>query len=274
MVMGPTHAVSGAVAWLAGAGLVTSQLGYRQSPAELAVYTAVCAGAALLPDLDCSGAVLKNKGGATVARTFGVVSLFAAECVEKLSLGIYKLTRTKRDGKRTNGHRTFTHTWIFAALVTLGITQLVSSFPKPAVISILFVMLGLAMRGLMAEWAAERGWITITLMSLTGAIVAAQVLPPGNYPLLGIAMGVGCVVHTFGDMITRAGCPVLWPIPIFRETWYEFGLPDAIAIKAGGKFEKAFLLPMLFVAACAAVLWQVPGRAEFLTSLVDSVASG
>lgn len=272
MVMGPTHAVSGAVAWLAGAGLVTSQLGYRQSPAELAVYTAVCAGAALLPDLDCSGAVLKNKGGATVARTFGVASLFLAECVEKLSLGIYKLTRTKRDGKRTNGHRTFTHTWVFAALLTLGVTQLVAAFPRGAVIGILFFMLGLAMRGLMAEWAAERGWITITLMSLTGAIVAAQVLPADNYPLLGIAIGVGCVVHTFGDMITRAGCPVLWPIPFFRETWYEFGLPDAIAIKAGGKFEKAFLLPALFVAACGAVLWQLPGRAEFLGSLADLVS--
>jgi Predicted membrane-bound metal-dependent hydrolase (DUF457). len=97
------------------------------------VYTAVCAGSALLPDLDVSGRVFRNRGGATAARTFGVVSLFLAECVEKLSLGIYLLTRTKKDPRRRNGHRTFTHTLVFAILIGALISLLVGPLGKPFV---------------------------------------------------------------------------------------------------------------------------------------------
>lgn len=259
MVMGPTHAISGAVAWLAGAGVTTSLLGRPQTPAELAVFTAVCAGSALLPDLDCSGKVTANRGGATVARTFGVVSLFLAECVEKLSLGIYSITRTKKDGKRRNGHRTFTHTWVFAALLGVGLTLLARRYGEPVVIGALFFTVGLAVRGLMADWARKSGWLLTTLVSISATILALQSLPDGvDHSLLGAAVGVGCLVHTLGDMITRAGCPVLWPVPIKCETWFEFSLPDKIAVRAGGNFERGALLPTLTVAAFIAAIWQVP----------------
>ena len=259
MVMGPTHAMSGAFAWLAGAGLTTSLLGRPQTTTELAVYGVVCAGSALLPDLDCSGKVTANRGGATVARTFGIVSLFLAECVEKFSLGVYLLTRTKKDGKRKNGHRTFTHTWVFAVFIGLGIAWLAGRFGKPVVISVLFLTVGLGVRGLMAEWARSSGWLLTTLVSISATILALQVLPEGiDYSLLGAAVGVGCFVHTLGDMITRAGCPVLWPIPIKRQLWFEVSLPDRIAVRAGGSFERTALLPLLTVAAVIAAIWQMP----------------
>ncbi len=271
MVMGPTHALSGAVAWLAGAGLTATLLDHPQSPTELAVYTAVCAGSALLPDLDCSGKVTTNRGGATVAHTFGVVSLFLSECVEKLSLGIYWLTSTKQDGKRTNGHRTFTHTWVFAALVTLGVTWLATTYGKPAVIGTLALTVGLAVRGLMADWAKRSGWLLTTLVSASATILALQLLPAGlNYPLLGYAVGAGCVVHTFGDMITTAGCPVLWPVPVGRQLWYEFALPDPIAVRAGGIVERAALLPLLTLGVLAAAVYQVPAFREFLLGLIPA----
>ncbi len=271
MVMGPTHALSGAVAWLASAGLTASLLGRPQTPTELAVYGVVCAGSALLPDLDCSGKVTSNQGGATVARTFGVVSLFLAECVEKLSLGIYLVTRTRKDGKRTNGHRTFTHTWVFAALMTVGVTWLATRYGKPAVIGTLFLTVGLAVRGLMAEWARKSGWLLTTLVSVSATVLAVQVLPgTKDYDLLGAAVGAGCVVHTVGDMITRAGCPVLWPIPIGRELWFEFSLPDPIAVRAGGAFERAALVPLLTIGAFVAAAWQVPALREFVMALIPA----
>src|SRR3954470_4865744 len=86
-MMGPSHALSGAAAWLAGSWALDHFAGYGQSPLAIAVGTAVCAGGALLPDLDLSGKVTRNQGGATVARTFGVFSLFVAEVIEKISLG-------------------------------------------------------------------------------------------------------------------------------------------------------------------------------------------
>src|SRR5688572_395129 len=95
-MMGPSHALSGAAAWLAGSWALDHFADYHQSPLQVAVGTAVCAGGALLPDLDMSGRVTSGKGGATVAHTFGRVSLFVAEVIEKVSLGAYNATKMKR----------------------------------------------------------------------------------------------------------------------------------------------------------------------------------
>jgi membrane-bound metal-dependent hydrolase YbcI (DUF457 family) len=269
MVMGPTHAVSGALAWLAGAGLIESVLGRPQSSTELVVYTAVCAGSALLPDLDCSGRVTANRGGATVARTFGVASLFIAECVEKFSLGVYLLTRTRKDRKRTNGHRTFTHTWVFAGLLGYGVTLLAARYGKPAVVAVLFLTVGLAVRGLMADWARRSGWLLTTLVSASATFLALQVLPAGpDYSLLGVAVAAGCLVHTIGDMITKAGCPVLWPVPVGPRLWFEFSLPDPIAVRAGGNFEKAALMPLLTIGTVVAAVYQISDVRDLLATLL------
>jgi membrane-bound metal-dependent hydrolase YbcI (DUF457 family) len=273
MVMGPTHATSGAVAWLAGGGIVTTVLGYQQSPAEVAVYTAVCAGAALLPDLDVSGKVFRGRGGATAAQVFGVVSLFIAECIEKLSLGIYLLTRTNRDPRRRYGHRTFTHTLVFAVLVGVAVSLLVTRFGRPVVIGTLFITLGLAVRGLLAEWAKRNGWLVTTTASAAVTALAFHGLPADGYPLLGVAVGAGCLVHLLGDMITHHGCPLLWPVPIRRRTWYMLTTPDPISVRAGGWFERLVLLPGLTIAAGAAVAWQVPAVADLVHSLTDSFQS-
>ncbi len=253
MVLGPTHAISGAAVWLAGSWAAEHYLSYHQSLFELAIGTAVCAGAALLPDLDCSGRVLANKGGATVAHTFGVVSLFLAECVEKFSLLVYKLTRLKKDPQRHNGHRTLTHTWLFNAGLGVGVAELCQHFGKPAAVSVLFFTLALAIRGLMSSSAKSAGWIIVTALAGLAAYQAVHVLPSDRgYPLLGLSVAAGGVIHVLGDMITRQGCPVLWPLPLGRRTWREFGIPDAIAVKVGGKFERMVLRPLLFVGAVAA----------------------
>ncbi len=275
MVMGPTHAVSGAAAWLAGAGATAAILGYRQNPVELAVYTAVCAGSALLPDLDCSGAVLKNKGGATVARTFGVVSLFVAEVVEKFALLVYRLTSTRHDEKRTNGHRTLTHTWLFNILLGFGVGALCEHFGKPVVVGILFFTFGLAVRGLMADVARKSGWILITALAAAAAGLAILTLPADRgYPLLGLAVGAGGVIHTLGDMITRHGCPVIWPIIWRRQRWWEFGVPDAFAVKVDGWFERVILLPALVIIGFAATAWMVPEVRQLVDSAVTLASSG
>ena len=196
-----------------GAGLTATVLGYHQTPLELAVYTAVCAGSALLPDLDCSGAVMKNRGGATVARTFGIVSLFIAEVVEKFALAVYRL---HEDTPRRQAHQRAPHAHAHVALQHPARRRgrvAVESAGKPAVIGVLFFTFGLAVRGLMAEAARKSGWILVTALSACAAALAIMTLPADRgYPLLGLAVGAGGVIHTFGDMLTRHGCPVLWPI--------------------------------------------------------------
>jgi len=252
--MGPSHALSGAAAWLAGTWALDTFVGYHQSPLAVALGATVCAGGALLPDLDLSGKVTRNQGGATVARTFGVFSLFVAEVIEKVSLGIYSATRLARDPHRHNGHRTFTHTLPFAALVGWGTTALATHYGKWAVVGIIFVMAGLALRGLFDEWAERAGWLIVTLCSASIAVFTAARLPGDRgYPMLGFAVGFGCVVHLLGDIITSAGVPILWPIPTGRRMWRMIGVPNGIAVRVGGKTETIVLRTAFTLVALLAI---------------------
>jgi membrane-bound metal-dependent hydrolase YbcI (DUF457 family) len=198
----------------------------------------MCAGGALLPDMDLSGRVTTDQGGATVAHTFGVVSLFLAECVEKLSLGIYDLTKTRRDPKRDNGHRTFTHTLPFTVGVGFGVFELCLHYGRWAVLSVLFFTFAMALRGMFEKWAHRAGWLIVTLVALAATFGAYERLPAGRgYPVLGLAIGVGGFVHLLGDMLTSHGCPVFWPLPLGRRMWRCIGLPDSFSVKVGGKVE-------------------------------------
>ncbi|PRY21945.1 metal-dependent hydrolase [Pseudosporangium ferrugineum] len=254
-MMGPSHALSGASVWLAGSWALDHFAGYAQSPLAVAVGTTVCAGGALFPDLDLSGKVTRNQGGATVARTFGVFSLFVAEVVEKVSLGVYTATKLSKDPRRNNGHRTFTHTLPFAGLVGWGTTTLAATYGKWAVVAIVFLMAGLALRGLFDRWAERAGWLIVTLASGVIAWFTAANLPGDRgYPMLGFAAGVGCVVHLFGDMITKNGVPILWPIPIGRRMWRMVGVPNRMAVKVGGRGETLGLRLLFTTVAVLAVL--------------------
>lgn len=249
-MMGPSHALSGAAAWLAGSLAVEHFAHFHQTPVQLAVGTAMCAGGALLPDLDLSGRVTTDQGGATVAHTFGVVSLFVAEVIEKISLGIYDLTRMRDDPRRHNGHRTFTHTLPFTVGVGFGVFELCLHYGKWAVLGVLFFTFAMALRGLFEKWAKRAGWVIVTLVAAGGTFGAYELLPAGRgYPVLGIALGVGGVVHLLGDMITSHGCPVLWPIPTGRKMWRCVGVPDAIAVTVGGKVEVFVLRTLFFLVA-------------------------
>lgn len=252
-MMGPSHALSGAAVWLAGSWALDQFAGYQQSPLAVAVGTAVCAGGALLPDLDLSGRVTANKGGATVAHTFGVASLFVAEVIEKVSLGVYAATRLSKDPDRENGHRTLTHTLPFTLLIGWGTTVLCTRFGKWAVIGILFFMFGLALRGLFDKWAARAGWVIVTAVSAGAAYYTFLNLPGGRgYPMLGFAVGLGCLVHLMGDIITSAGVPILWPVPTGRRMWRMIGVPNAIAVEVGGRVETIVLRTAFTVIAVLA----------------------
>ncbi len=175
--------------------------------------------------------------------------------VEKVSLGVYYATKLSRDPKRSNGHRTLTHTIPFTVLVGWGTTTLCARYGKWAVIGILFFMIGLALRGLFDEWAERAGWVIVTLVSAGAASFTAANLPGDRgYPMIGLAVGVGCFVHIIGDMITRAGVPILWPIPIKRRMWTPISLPDSIALRAGGKTEIVVVRTALTVVSVLAAV--------------------
>lgn len=244
MVMGPTHAMSGAAAWLALAPPVATLTGHSVDPAATFVATAVCAGSALLPDID--------HPSSTVSRSFGFVSVAVAHVVGIAAAGAYALTRGKDDEPRTSGHRTLTHTALFTVLLGVAVSILAGTVGKYAVIAVLFLTVGLAIRGLMADWAKKQGWIITTGTALVAALGAWAWLPQDNYWWLGFSVAVGATMHLFGDMITKQGCPILAPFPFRGRNWWDFTLPSLLRIRAGGAFEYVVLLPALTAATLLA----------------------
>lgn len=259
--MGPTHAISGAAGWLLAAHTVAATTGNSLNGAALAVSTVVASGAALLPDIDSPTS--------TVSRVFGWPSVMVSHGVNTVATLVYNATRGPRDEPRTGGHRTLTHTTAAAIALSALVGVLCSVYGESAVVAVLFVTFGLAVRGLMAEWAQKQGWLVSTATSAVAAWTAAQLLPTGgSWWWLGLAITTGAIIHLCGDMITKQGCPMLWPLPIRGKTWFEVSLPGFLRIRAGGWVERALLLPAL--AGITLIVAMDTWTPQLLTSLVSS----
>lgn len=264
VVMGPTHAMSGAAVGLAVAQLLPEQWGGVSTVQETFLYAGLAAGAALLPDLDSPQA--------TVSRSFGPISQFLSRTVENTAQGFVNFTRAKKDPKCRNGHRTLTHTVWFALATGVAATALIGAYGKPAVIGLLFVLLGLALRGLLPEWSKKADWLVLTAVSAALAYGAWYFIPSDSFGLvLGSAVAVGCLTHIVGDMATKQGVPVLAPLIYFRgKRWGKFQLPKFLSITAGGAGDKLLLtafsalvvaqISLLASGDIAALLTELTGR--------------
>lgn len=283
MVMGPTHAMSGAALWLGAAATSAPLLGGQPMPAVV-VGAAVCAGAALLPDIDCPGS-LSTKDGSTVVRAFGIIGEVIGHTMDNVSMTVYNLTRGRRDKPRNSGHRTLTHTAVFTIalgfLVSAG-AALPGSFTafgrewgtgNVFALTIMWGMLHLAMFGLIEKWTKKTrkkyGLLSVMAISAAATLITASQLErtTGGLEWLGLAVGAGAVMHCLGDAITKAGVPFLWPIPIAGKRWYDITLPSFLRIRAGGWFEYAILLPALTLYTFLAAIYLLPGGKTTIDTL-------
>lgn len=250
-MMGPAHSVSGAAAWLA-VGAVAAGLDHPMPWPTLVVGALICAGAALAPDLDHKAA--------TISRAFGPISRWLCSVIDKLSYAAYRKTRKPGDPIREGGHRTLTHTWLWAVMMGAGASGLAWVGGRWAVVFILFVHAVLAVEGLLWRQARMSSDILVWLLGATSAWVLADTLdstqsgkgwlltePGQQYLWIGIPIVLGSIVHCLGDALTVSGCPVLWPIPIGRRRWYPLGTPKPMRFRAGSKVEIKVLTPVFFV---------------------------
>ncbi|MER5971099.1 metal-dependent hydrolase [Streptomyces sp. NPDC002055] len=250
-MMGPAHSLSGAAAWL-GVGAAAAAAGYPMPWPVLVVGAFVCAGAALAPDLDHKAA--------TISRAFGPVSRVLCEVIDKISYSVYKATRTSVDPRRSGGHRTLTHTWVWAVLIGAGASVLAMTGGRWAVLGLLFVHMVLAVEGLLWRAARVSSDILVWLLGATSAWILADILhKPGNgadwlftapgleYLWLGLPIILGALVHDIGDALTVSGCPILWPIPIAGKRWYPLGPPKGMRFRAGSWVELKVLMPVFML---------------------------
>ncbi|MBH5333520.1 metal-dependent hydrolase [Streptomyces pactum] len=249
-MMGPAHSLSGAAAWL-GVGAAAGATGHPMPWPVLVVGALICAGAALAPDLD--------HRSATISRAFGPISRGLCEVIDRLSYAVYRATRKPGDPRRSGGHRTLTHTWVWAVLIGAGASLLAVTGDRWAVLGILFVHVVLAVEGLLWRMARVSSDVLVWLLGAAGAWILAGVLDePGNgsdwlfgaghaYLWLGLPIVLGALVHDIGDALTVSGCPILWPIPIGRRRWYPVGPPRGLRFRAGSWVELKVLTPAFMV---------------------------
>ncbi|KUJ69420.1 hypothetical protein ACZ90_11010 [Streptomyces albus subsp. albus] len=250
-MMGPAHSLSGAAAWL-GVGAAAAATGHQMPWPVLVVGALICAGAALAPDLDHKSA--------TISRSFGPLSRALCGVIDDLSHAVYKATRKQGDPRRSGGHRTLTHTWVWAVLIGAGASALATAGGRWAVLGILFVHMVLAVEGLLWRMARVSSDVLVWLLGATSAWILADVLhKPGNgshwlftgegqeYLWLGLPIVLGALVHDIGDALTVSGCPILWPIPIGRKRWYPIGPPKGMRFRAGSWVELKVLMPAFMV---------------------------
>jgi membrane-bound metal-dependent hydrolase YbcI (DUF457 family) len=270
-MMGRTHALSGLAVWAA----VTIPLDIP--PAGVIIGGVVCAGAAVLPDMD--------QHGSTVARTFG-----------PLTRGFGWLV-----GKIAGGHRNGTHSALGIGLIAAVVfgasavyTQDIVTLKIGAVITAIMVVTGL-MFGLLdrtkkkrRQRAYRKTWHAFAAVSATavgcmalaaacyrygedaGRVLIALVLiltfagairPPKikgwlddaapipvaialvwyhvDLSIVPYAAVLGVMVHIFGDMITHGGCPLGWP-------WSQT-MRGPKLFTTGSKTENGILVPFLVV---------------------------
>lgn len=203
--MGRTHATSGAVLALASVPLL-QRYGLDTSPLSVVWMAIGGAGAAMLPDFD--------HRHATVAHSLGPISKGMAIGIEKVS----------------GGHRNGTHS-ILGILVFTGFALAVNQ-AKPVLVHFGVHDSALWSRVAMGAWiafllsvtsaafhlkASNIKWVHTLVCILGGvAIIGLSAWFPFPFDTLPYAVLAGTTAHILGDMLTKEGCPLLWPFVKFR----------------------------------------------------------
>ncbi|MFG1699206.1 metal-dependent hydrolase [Nonomuraea sp. NPDC049309] len=239
-MMGHTHAMTGAIAWLGLAPplaalpllnestrwVETGIMATALTPAELIAGAIICAGAAMLPDLD--------HPSATIAQTFGPITWALSKLVNWIS----------------GGHRGATHSLLFAVGLGFGAHWLANTYPLGRDIMVI-LLIGLSLRAIGVGIPGNKLGSAMINIGMTAGLYAVFLSLDVEYAWLGLAVGVGCFIHVVGDCLTERGCPVLWPLGV------TFVLPWKIGIKTGRKFEQKILAPVLSVVIVGLLFWRL-----------------
>lgn len=245
MVMGPTHAMSGAAAGALVAVVTAHFTGTPADATSTLVLSGVTAGAAVLPDLD-------HPSG-TAARVLGPVSRLLSVLINRASSMIAEITGAR--GRRVGGHRTFTHTLLFAALLAAATWFAVDLGERAVTVGIFAALVLLALHSLARPFARTWGAVGSVVAAVVLTLVVARDMPDMlSAPVMATAVGVGCVVHCLGDAVTRSGVPLFAPfVPVGGDRWGAVHLlPGPLRLRAAGAGDSVVMVVCVgaLVAVC------------------------
>lgn len=184
--MGKSHLLLGGAGFLVVGAPVLEMVGETLGAAELAAGTVVCAGASMFPDLD--------HPSATCARSLGPVTTVLSKATNTLF----------------GGHRQGTHSLLFAGGTILTTNAALAATDGPwLALALAFFFASLCMRVL----TEARGAVC---MALAAFIAATLITVAPSESWLGMAIGLGCLLHMLGDFLTPEGVPPFWPVSKMR----------------------------------------------------------
>jgi membrane-bound metal-dependent hydrolase YbcI (DUF457 family) len=252
------HAATGAAAG-ASLGLIP---GLITSTFELILTILGCAGMALLADID--------HPKATVAQSFGWPSRTLAQLIETLTGWIYGATRTGRDQVRLGGHRTLTHTTLFAVgmfFLTLWLAE-----NKLANVIILLLALYWGIRGFLPKttkrlrkllpkavrWLLSSKELIFSVAAIVPLLMYLNKVALLSSWSLALIVGWGTLVHSLGDCLTDSGAPLFFPLPIHGQVWYRVKAP--LRFSTGSEYGKLIerrikRLCLMFIALTFFLRW-------------------
>lgn len=215
-MMGRTHALTGVAAAIGVTFLIPLSV-----PGAIAG-TMICAGAALVPDIDHKDS--------TITKTFGPVTKI-------LSFGVRKIS---------GGHRWGTHSFLgiaaIGALAQYGVMNRHSVVPG----MILCFLMALSLSGAVRLFGIPGWFDDLAPIPIVLGIVFLTPVPLDMVPL---ALMLGCAIHVAGDFVTKGGCPLFWP---FSRKRYKLDL-----FKTNGFTERYVVVPVVIVGIFAGILWKV-----------------
>lgn len=216
-MMGKAHALTGIAA---GLGMTLYAAEFPVS--DVVIGTAVCAGAALLPDID--------HPNSTISKTFG-----------PLTGGLSWVMNTI-----TGGHRRGTHSLPGIFLMGIGTQAAVMYRETTAGKVALCLILSLLMSALVRLLHIP-GWFDDFIpIPIVAGIVCLTSVPLDIVP---VALMAGCLVHVVGDIMTKTSCPIFWP---FSKSGVKLAL-----FKTNGPFERYVVVPATVLGIVAEIVWKV-----------------
>lgn len=246
-MMGRTHATSGALLFLGAINIpqveqAMHRFGYGGTPMEVVAGTVAAAGAAMLPDFD--------HRHATVAHSLPPASKALAIGIEKASgghrngthsiLGVTAfvavallfnaaevlLRRVPALSVPAFGPALGVPSWLRPMLgdvLSMSWSQVVGRTLLALWVGFLLAVALMAMRrrlggktvvGNMVPDVGDLANIqhSVICVGLSLALVFSSLHSSFPFAVLPLAVGIGAVAHLLGDMLTKEGCPLLWPL--------------------------------------------------------------
>ncbi|MDX6739172.1 metal-dependent hydrolase [Actinocorallia sp. A-T 12471] len=296
-MMGRTHALSGAALFTAGA------IPLDLPPDQILVGAVACAGAAVLPDIDhhgshiarCFGPITRafawfvgkvaggHRNGTHSALGVGLVAaLVFFSCAVytqdeatlwtglaitgvMLLFGLFfGLLPSK--GKGRAAYRKPWHGFLAimaCALAAAGVGTAAYQFGQNAGLVLVGAVVVLILAAAIRPLNIDGIWDDLAPIPITIALLWFEV----DLTVLPYAIVVGVVIHIFGDMITRGGCPLGWPWSqtMFGPKWF----------RTGDRTEKRLVFPALvLILAVSAGVHAGPYLIDRSDQLRQSVDSG